>query len=288
VEGLGFTVRATDQTFLELLRAYLSEFRVERTDAVNHFSADVGADTTLPGGKVIRGKSRLYIGALKIFEGTERDEMAGRIISGVRDLATQHSNEFVRIRAGGVVVEDRALLMPSVPEPHLPALVASMVSRGAGYLGDELVSIDPVLRQVHGSLLPLLVDTEDIGLFPDVGRRPGRQRLGLLKDPDRVGARTPRRPVRVEELSGASSGPTPPGRIVFPTFRPGRPTEMQDIGAAEALFGFTQAVLNLHVWADRALVVMRDLLSSIPPARLVVGSIPEAADLLLATWPERP
>jgi hypothetical protein len=286
VEGLGFTVRATDEVFLELLRAYLPEFRVERAEAVNHFSADVGPDTVLPGGKVIRGKSRLYLGGLKIFEGTERDEMAGRIISGVRDLATQHSNEFVRVRAGGVVVEDRALLLPSVPEPHLPALVASMVRRGAGYLGDELISIDPVLRLIHGSVLPLLVDTVDVGLFPEVGRRPGRQRLALLRDPDRIGARTPRRPVRVQELFGASAGPTPPGRVVFPVFRPGRPTELQDIGAAEALFEFTQAVLNLHVWTDRALVVMRDILTSVPAARLVVGSIPEAADLLVAAQPE--
>jgi hypothetical protein len=75
---------------------------------------------------------------------------------------------------------------------------------------------------------------------------------------------------------------------VFPVFRPGRPTELQDIGAAEALFEFTQAVLNLHVWTDRALVVMRDILTSVPAARLVVGSIPEAADLLVAAQPKRP
>lgn len=283
VEGLGFTVRATDRAFLDLLDDHLHEFRVERAaDAVNHFSADVGVDTVLPGGKVVRGKSRLYIGALKIFEGTERDEMAGRIVSGVRDLATQHSNEFVRIRAGAVAVGGRALLLPSLPEPHLPALVAAMVRGGAAYLGDELVQIDPVLRNVHGSPLPLLVDTVDLGLFPELGRAPGRRRLAMVRDPAQVGAKTPRRPVRLDQLSGRAAPPTPPGRIVFPSFEPGRPTELREVGRAEALFRLTQAALNLHVWTDRALVVMRDLLESVPVTGLVVGSIPEAASLLAA------
>jgi hypothetical protein len=282
VDSLGFTLRATDQSFLELMRAYLPEFRVERTEAVNHFSADVGVDAVLSGGKVVRGKSRLYIGALKIFEGTERDEMAGRIVSGVRDLATQYSNEFVRVRAGGIVIGERAVLLPSMPEPHLPALIATMVRNGAGYLGDELVGIDPVLRRVHGSPLPILVDTVDMELFPELGRTPGRRRLAMLRDPDRLGAKTPRRPVRLEELSGRAASPVTPEWIVFPTFQAGRPTELQEIGKAEALFAFTQAVLNLHIWADRAFVVMQDLLGRVPTARLVVGSIPEAADLLAA------
>ncbi len=286
MDALGFTVRATDESFLELLRAHLRAFRVERAEAVNHFSADVGPDTVLAGGKVVRGKSRLYIGALKIFEGVDRDEMAGRIISGVRDLATQHSNEYIRVRAGGVAIGKRALLLPSVPEPHLPALVGAMVRRGAGYLGDELVSLDPVLRRAHGSVLPLLIDTTDIGLFPELGRAPGRRRLTLLADPDRLGARTPRRPVRIEEFRGAAAEPTLPGWIVFPTFAPGRPTELQEIGRAEALFRFTQALLNLHIWTDRAFLVMQDLLGSVPVATLVVGSIPEAAELLVTTATE--
>lgn len=275
-------MRATHEGFLHLLRGYLGEFRVERSNASNHFSAEVGVDRELPGGKLVRGKSRLYIGGLKIYEGTEPDEMAGRIISGVRDLATQHSNEFLRIRAGSVELGGRALLLPSTPERHLPGLVGAMVRGGAPYLGDELVRIDPVLSRVHGSPLPLLIDSTDIALFPELGRAPVAIRRALLEDGERLGARNPRRPVRVDELSGRAADPTAPGWVVFPTFKLGGPTGLQELARAEALFKLTQAMLNLHIWTDRAFVVLQDLLATVPTAHLLVGSIPDAADLLVA------
>jgi hypothetical protein len=281
-------VRVTDEGFLDELRVFLGDDRVDARESEFRFSADVGVDKTMPGGKVVRGKSRLYVGGLKIYEGTERDEMAGRIISGVRDLATQHSNEFVRIRAGGVVVRDRAVLLPSPAEPHLPALVAATLHLGAGYLGDELVNIDPVLRRAHGTSLPLLLDSDDVGLFPELGRTPARRRLSLVRQRDDLGARTPRRPVRADEFSASRSEPLEVGRVVFPSFEPGRATELQEIAKAEAVFRFTQAMMNLHVWGDRAFIVMHDLVTQRPTARLVVGSIPEAAELLWRTTSQDP
>lgn len=230
------------------------------------------------GGKRIRGKGRLYMGTLKIFQGPSWEEMAGRMIGAMRDMSTAHLNEFMRVRAGGVGVGGGALLLPSPPEPHLAALVANLVERGADYLGDEIVRVDPVLRRAHPSPLPLLVDVRDLELFPKLSRvHRGRVR----RDIERLGANTPRRPVSLSELDGRASPPVPIRAVVFPTFEPDGVSQLQPIGSAEALVRLFRSLLNGHVWRDRALLFARDLLQGMECMKLSVRSIPEAADVLL-------
>lgn len=267
------------------MRGYIGAHRVDEPDASGTlFSADCGETKTMVGGKVVHGISRLYSTGIKIFEGRVKDEMAGRLISGVRDLATQHSNEFVRIRAGGIVVDGRAILLPSPPQAHLPALTGLLVQRGGEYLGDEVVNVDPVLRRAHGIPLPLLVDGFDLPLFPHIERE--RTRRKMKGTPEEIEAKTPRRPVPVEELGGRRAAPAPIGALVFPFFEEGAETRLEPFGGAPALFRFTQSTLNLHVWTDRAFVLQRDLMESVPTSRLVAGSIPDAADLLWRSAPD--
>lgn len=267
------------------MRGYIGAHLVDGHDgAATLFSADCGETKTIAGGKVVHGISRLYSTGIKIFEGRVMDEMAGRLISGVRDLATQHSNEFVRVRAGGVVVAGGAILLPSPPQAHLPALTGLLVQRGAEYLGDEVVNVDPVLRRAHGIPLPLLVDGFDLPLFPHIDREPTRRKM--KGSPEEVQAKTPRRPVPVEELGGRRAAPAPIRALVFPFFEERAETRLEPFGGAPALFRFTEATLNLHVWTDRAFVLHRDLIESVPTSRLVVGSIADAAELLWESAPE--
>lgn len=286
MEGLPFSVRSTDQGFLDLLRGYLGRHLVDSLEGwATTFSADCGETKQLAGGKVVYGINRLYSGELKIFEGRVRDEMAGRLIGAVRDLATQHSNEYVRVRAGGVVVDGAAVLMPSPPQAHLPALTAMLVQRGAQFLGDEVVNVDPVLRRAHGLPLPLLIDGFDLPLFPAIERE--RTRRKVKGAPEEVQAKTPRRPVPVEELGGEEGAPAPIRGLVFPFFEEGAETRLEPFGGSAALFRFTEATLNLHVWTDRAFVLQRELIEAAAVSRLVVGgSLEEAADVLSNALPE--
>jgi hypothetical protein len=277
-------VRTTDPAFLELLRRYIGRFRVDEPGPFEIvFSADLGEDRALPGGKVVRGKLNLYYEYLRIYEGRLKDEMAARLINFCRDAATQVSNEFIRVRAGAVATADGAILMPSVPEPHLPALVGLMVRDGAGYLGDEMANVDPILEGVHGLALPLMIDGDDLLLFPELGREKARGRR--LKIPEDIRATTPRRVVLPEEIGGSFAEPARLGWVVYPYFEPGAETRLEPFGGAKAVFGFTQAMINLHVWEDRALVLMKELLDTVPVSRLVVGSLPDAARLVLETAP---
>jgi len=218
------------------------------------------------------------MGSLQIFQGPLWEEMAGRLVSGVRDWTTAHSNEFVRVRAGGVVWDGGATLLPSPPQQHLPALVGLMVRAGARYLGDEMINVDPILRRAHGLALPLLIDAMDIGLFGDLERAPARkERRQAGID---LGAKTPRRPVPLDELGGELGQPAPIRRLVFPSFHPGQATGWREIPRAEALFRLTEASLNLHVWTERAFVLLQDLLADASIQALVVGDLEEAADLV--------
>jgi hypothetical protein len=87
--------------------------------------------------------------------------------------------------------------------------------------------------------------------------------------------------VSVDELQGRLADPTEIGWIVFPEFQPGAKTEIVGASGSEMVFRFTQAILNLNIWGERAVFLLRELIESLPVARLVVGSIPEAADLLI-------
>ena len=281
IEDMDFSIRSTDVEFLELVRGYLGRFRVDDGPDGLTFQVDCGESRVLPGGKVLRPAANLFVGGLRIYCGPRWQDMAGRLIDGLRDLLTTHTNEFVRLRAVGVVVNGRAWILPSAPDPHLPALAALLTRSGAGYLGDEIVKLDPILRHVHGIPLPILVDVSDLGHFPEVGGRP--RRAGRIEgDQSRdMDARTPRRPIPLEDLGGRESPPVELGRIVFPVFRLGDVTRFEPVAASEAVFLLMEAVLNAHVWGERALLLARDLVETVPVERLVIGSIPEAADLLM-------
>jgi hypothetical protein len=275
-----FAVRSTDPRFLELLRRLLGRFRVDDGLDDIMFSADSGVERTLPGGKVIRGRSRLYFQGIKIFSGSVREEMAGRLISGIRDWTNDQSNEFLRVRAGGVTVGGEAMLMPSSPEPHLPAMVAQLVKSGAGYLGDEIVNLDPVLVHAHPLPLPLLLDGRDLKHFPELeaGREKPRRRAA-----SEALNRQRRRPVLLEELGGAPASASPIRWIAFPSFDAGGRTDLESLPPSEALFRLSQAALNLHIWRDRAFVLMKKMIETARTARLTVASVPEAAERL-ETW----
>ena len=278
---MDFTVRTTDVRFLDVLRRYLGAFRTEEGSRGILFSADCGVEKELVGGTAVRGKKRLFFQALLIFKGTEMEEMAGRLLSGARSWTTNQSNEFLRVRAGGVTLDGGALLLPSQPEQHLATIVSQLVGRGAGYIGDEIVNLDPVMRRAHGTGLPLLVDTEDVSLLPVLDAAAPRPRR-------RRGRQTRSHwPLLLEDLHGSPASPTEVRWIVFPTFQPGAATELREIGRADALFRFTQAGLNLHIWTDRALVLMQELLGSAFVAEVVIGDLSDRAASLLESLPER-
>ena len=109
--------------FLDLLRDHLGSHRTEEGPEWALFSADCGTKKSLPGGKVIRGRKRLYWGAMLSYVGQSSEEMAGRLISLLRDLVAERLKPFIRVRAGAVALDGGALLLPS-PQPPLRLCVS--------------------------------------------------------------------------------------------------------------------------------------------------------------------
>jgi hypothetical protein len=259
--------------FLERVRHYLAEFRTEDGPAPA-FSAVMGVEKPATGSRqTIHGINRLYQGTLQVFRGRSHDEMAGRLVSMIRDMSTEKMNSFIRIRAGGIRLNGGVLVLPSLPEKHLPALVALLVQRtGTAYVGDEMVMLDPVLDQAHALRLPLLVAAPDLSLLEGIEGSAARR--------TRKTGPTPRCPVRLEDLNTVAADPAEVSWIVFPEFQPGAETAFGEINQAEALFWLSRSVLNLHVWSDRALEYMRRLSSRVRVQRLTIGSMTDAVDVL--------
>jgi hypothetical protein len=282
VGGMEFAVRTTDVRFLDVLRRYLGAFRVEDGPQDILFSADCGVEKQLSGGSRVRGLKRLFFGSLKIFQGRALEEMAARLISGMRDWTNHQSNEFLRIRAGGLVVDGGALVLPTLPSTGLAPLVGLMAKGGTPYVGDEIVNIDPVLHQAHGTGLPLLVDTEFLDHFPELDADvPHRARR---REEVPVHAR-PRWPVLLEDLGGTPGAPAPIRWIIFPDFQPGAATELQTMGKAASVFRLTEAAMNMHVWTERGFSLMQQLLDEAWLGRGVIGDLEEGAAMLAGELP---
>lgn len=279
MQGTTISIRSTHVGMLEVLRRYLGVHLIDRPEIGERyyqFSADCGEELSGRGRIRARRVGSLYMNTLRLFRARGFDEMAGRFISSLREISTFAQNQFVRLRAGAVVLGDSALLLPADPEPRLPGLVAHLVRSGAGYLADEIVKIEPVLRRVHPTPLPMLIAIEDLPDFPEIEREAATSH----RKEDREGTKQIRYAVAPEELGGTVASPIVPGRIVFPRFEAGE-TRVEPMGSADALFAFARAGLNFHIWGERALILGREMLSSIPAATLRVGSVPKAADLLL-------
>jgi hypothetical protein len=264
----------------DFLGAYRREGPASEHEAL--FSADCGTERRMPGGRVIGGKLSLYFGTMPIFGGRNLEQMAGRFIGFIRDTATRRSNEFVRVRAAAVSINGAALVLPSPPSPRLPTFAGLLAKGGGAYLGDELINVDPILHKVHSAGLPLLIDVGDLGSFPEIPPPSARSRV---KGSEWARSAMQRHPVLPATLGSRTSDPVSLGWVVFPEIEPDVDARLEPLNTGEATFRFTQACMNLHVWQDRALLLMKELLESVPVSRLVASSPREAVELLLQTAP---
>lgn len=248
--------------------------------ALYRYSAIVGSDKTLAGGKVARGVSTLYLQSLRIFRGRGHQEMAGRMISSMRDLMTGVENEFVRFRGAGLVRDGAAILLAAPdPEPRLPALAALLAQRGFDFLGDELVKVEPIMNTAYPTPLPILVDELDAPLFADAGLDPPRRGKRFRSE-----GMTPRRPLELGAIGGRVGEPAPLKWIIVPEFGAGE-TALDPMSGASYLFKLTHATLNIDVWRERALLYLRRLLDETSVSRLTVADPGEAADVVAAAAP---
>ena len=282
MEDTGFEIRSTDPSFLDRIRAHLAGYEAteaELADVATYlFSVIPGEDRRLPGGMVARGLHSVYAQGMRIYHGPDPEAMVGSLLHMMRSLALDYLDEFVRIRGGSVAVNGGGLLLATAEDrPETAALVAMLLRRDAAYLGDEISLIDPVLRRLPPSPLPVLVDVAAASLVPGIG--PGGA-------PSRSGRATPGRyAVAPEALGSRSADPTPLRWVVFPSFEPGSRTILEPAGGAGAVFGLSRACVNLDVWEDRGLMMFRELAEGAALSRLVIGSLEEAADLLIESAP---
>jgi len=261
---------------------YLSEHRIatpETGERYYPYSVDCGQTRVLPGGRRTRPVGTVYLYTVKLHRSRSFDELIGRMVSSIREVASLRRDDFIRLRAGAVMMNGGVLLLPSAYHPQLPALVALLVRGGLSYISDELVHVDPVLRVVGGLDLPLLIDAGDLPLFPDVHREVAATRRAERNGDLRFA-------VPAHELGGGRGEARSIARIVFPRFDPGGKTRFEPITRSEATFGLAQAGLNLHVWGDRALLLANEIVRGASVERLHVGSLPEAAELILSSTKE--
>ena len=162
--------------FLDLLRDHLGSHRTEEGPEWALFSADCGTKKSLPGGKVIRGRKRLYWGAMLSYVGQSSEEMAGRLISLLRDLVAERLKPFIRVRAGAVEIV--ATGADSYDYPRPAGLSAGLRPNG-GLLNGRVNAVGLIDPDIE----PMYLDNWFAGVQRQVGRY-------VVVEADYIGSRT--------------------------------------------------------------------------------------------------
>jgi hypothetical protein len=186
--------------------------------------------------------------------------------------ASQNVRAYVALHAGAVVRNGGALLLPGPMESGKSTLVAALLSRGFGYLSDEVGALDPITSRVYPFPKYLYLDQSSVDLFPGLDDRledGGERSRGRLD-----------RTVRPEDLDAQLAGPSQPQQIVFlGTDRAGRP-RLEPIPGAEAVERLAENCFNLHRYGDRGVVFLSRIASRVRAFRLEGGTTLERAELL--------
>lgn len=179
---------------------------------------------------------------------------------------------FVAVHAGGVVDNGRAVILPGVMEAGKTTLTAGLVRAGCAYLSDEAVGFDSATGLALAYPKPLSIDVGAQALFPELA--------GVaLSNPDRTSGQWQVPPTAIR--GNVVGAPSPVAAIVFPSFEPGAPTQLEELGRAAALIELAKATFRFRDRARRSLEVLAPVVRGAVCYRLVTGDLEPAVTEVL-------
>jgi hypothetical protein len=196
----------------------------------------------------------------------------------ISQAAVEATRGDLLIHAGAVETAAGALLLPAPPDAGKTTLTAALVRAGLGYLTDEVVAIPSVTNDVRPFPRPLTLEPASFAALVDF-------------DPGAASWSTGQDAPRWYHVPAARLGPAvlglacPPRVVVFPRYRPGAPTRLQPIGAADAVLGLATNAFNLDEHGGRGLRQLAGLAEQCACFRLDVSDLADACRVVLEVAP---
>lgn len=174
------------------------------------------------------------------------------------------------LHAGAVASDHRAVLLPAASGSGKSMLTAALVSSGLRYLTDDVAAIEATTGMVLPYPKPIAVPLRLRRKLPRAGPLPSG-RFAYLGDEGFVTAR---------ELGAATGGPTTPGLIVHPQYRPGSPTRATALSPAQGVQLLAEQSFHLPPDPAGALEELAAISAGCRRLTLVYSDLDEAVTLI--------
>jgi len=261
VNGVPFVIESNRPEMVARLDQVLGDLRAHDSLAVEPVVLEVNRAGPEWAGRpwAVRRDGETRAGSL------EPSQVVPFLVWEVTRLLLQSVSAAVPVHASAVALGGRALVLAGHPGSGTSILATALVTRGWGYLADDVTVIDaageaPVVRPFWR---PLPVPPDGL-LPPHVPEGAGD--LGL---------------VRASAL-GALAPTSPLAAVVVPTHAPGLPHDLQPLTPGEVLVALTEHLPVTNGRGRAAFVDLADVASTVPGHSLAYDDLDEAEARLRA------
>ncbi len=162
-------------------------------------------------------------------------------------------------------------------------LAAGLLSRGWGYLSDEIALIHPETLHIHGFPKAVCIKYGAFDLIERLNLPLWRRRHYVKALKGRVGYVSP------HELGPQAVGqPCPVRYVIFPKYTEGSTPRLYEISRAEAVYALAEIALNRQAFGHRAVPILGEVVRGAACFGLDAGPIDETCDLLESLLPDAP
>lgn len=188
------------------------------------------------------------------------------VVEGTRDLLLFH--------ASAVEHRGRAVVFPAPMGSGKTTLVSGLLQRGARYVTDEAVALDPSDLKIRPYPKPLSIESGSWDVLSDL-----RPRVNASLEPFlEAGWYVP--PDAIHDDAVAS--PCVPRLVICPRYERGAPTELVEIPRSEALITLAENCFNITtLGARRSLEILARVVRSSRCYRLTMGDLGDACARVL-------
>lgn len=236
---------------------------------------------------VVRPDSRVdvLLDRQQLVTADSRDHAVAWLLWHVSQAVVDASGEYLLIHAAAVEAATGAMVLPAPPNAGKTTLTVALIRAGFGYLTDEVVALSAESERVLPFPRPLTLEPGSLAALADLDPAASSwtadPEAPAITSPEEVAPEwwhVPAAGIRPDPFGQSS----PPRVVVFPRYRPGVPTRLEPLGAAEAVLELATNTFNLDRHGGLGLALLARIAQRCSCFRLDVSELDEACRLLLA------
>jgi hypothetical protein len=202
----------------------------------------------------------------------------GRLFWHVNQHTIRRTGDFLLIHAGAVSTPGgEGILLPARSGGGKTTLTTALVRAGFQYLSDDAAPVDPVTGTLYPYPKAISLKEGPVPVFPDL--------YASRKRADWVDGHW----IRPTDIRpGAVGGPCRIRFVVAHEYRPGAPTHVAPLTAAQGAMELLNNALNLFFYRSRALPLVADVARGARSYRMISGDLDDAVRAITELTNGRP